>query len=112
MLQTHSPQHVEKTNAPALLVRYIASLPQSEPLPLHTPPFIFLPTLTAIIPSSTTPLLATPLAVPPASMKLLHVALALLVGLAGFAAAAVNTPVEARHALSTTWDNDASSTYM
>jgi hypothetical protein len=45
-------------------------------------------------------------------MKLLHVALALLVGLAGFAAAAVNAPVEARHVLSTTWDNDASGTYM
>jgi hypothetical protein len=42
-------------------------------------------------------------------MKLLQVA---LVGLVALAAAAVNAPAEARHALSTTWDNDASSTYM
>jgi len=42
-------------------------------------------------------------------MKLLQVALAGLVGLAGFAAAAT---VEARGELRATWDNDASSKYM
>lgn len=42
-------------------------------------------------------------------MKLLQVALAGLVGLAGFAAAAT---AEARGELRVTWDNDASRKYM